>query len=805
ADEAHVGAISDVRRATKDIEQIKRKILNQLTPPIKERVLAAREKLGDTQRLFDHAMRLRKQKEWAEAKELLRDLSLSLKPKLSEMAKNELIKLEVDWLADVPPEQLATADAAINHPVWARTKSRVTHQFILIGPEKLIADVPAPSALRFDVAYIYLTDLFGRVPNPQGDRVTVYFKELWDFGGGQGGGKIIDIGNAKLDAKKTRLDTGLLYHEFTHCVDDTRPIYGGLREGLADFGASFVFETLGQGPGKRWTPRTSLDAFKKDYLDRDLAFWRIPNYAPSAGFLLYFMQQYGREGGAYRWDRYRRFFRAFRACDITDGRTPSVFRAMGFHLAEQFGPSVWKDLERFRLPMQAKDAEAITKEEGLAGSAWLPDEEDFEGYPGSPVRRDVRAGDLADAGSGIEGYEQKLGIIRDWWVIGPFKKAGTDPDAGVFPPEWEIDLTKHYEVPDNTAIWRRPKPGRRERIGKTGWVSFHYTYMDNSAIYAITHVTVPTACDVHFHMRGDDDLTLFVNDQAIGKYTNQGSRALGPWRPARRVTLPDAVRLPARLKQGRNKILIKIRNRHGGAGFILALSRPDGMPIDGWKSDAEGADEKSNRFAQPKANNWSKRALLTFKGRGPLAKLKTTGGKFRVRNKALEGYDNKSKLPWRKYTVRPGFKRDSPSNLAWLNPRITKDVGDFRLRIELDCKQALPKLCVVFQGEGNKDPLSGWTLILTRSGDGVQARLERYGRLIQQSFRVPVPANRDKPLMLEMLLHRKRFSASFAGQPLFMQTPIRLIPGRNRIGIATWNESTRITRLSLRSTSHSSR
>ena len=804
-DDAHVGSIGDVRRATKNLEDLRRKILERLTPEIKKRVKAAQAKYGDTPRLFDHAMRLRKKKEWAEAKEILRDLSMSLQPKLSARAKEALDKLNADWLADIPEEERRIADEAIHHPSWARTKTRVTHQFVLIGPERLLAGVPAASALRFDVAYIYLTDLFGRVPNPQGDRVTVYFKELWDFGGGQGGGKIIDIGNARADARKTRLDTGLFYHEFTHCVDDTRPVFGGLHEGLADFGASFAFQSLAQGPGQRWTPKSSLKAFRRDYLDRDLVYWRIPNYGPSAGFLLYFMQQYGRKDGAWHWELYRRFFRAYRADDIKDGRTPTVFRALGYRLAEVFGPTVWKDLARFRIPLMPRDAEAIAKEEKEAGSAWLPEEKDFAGFPGSPVPRDVRAVDLADEQAGLDSYVDKLGIVKDWHVIGPFKEEGVDPDAGIFAPEWEIDLQRHYDVPNNTAIWRMPRPGRRERINDNGWVSFHYTYMDHSAIYAITHITVPEACDARIHMRGDDDLTLFVNDEAIGKYRNQGGRALGPWRPGAGLLLPDATRFPVRLKAGRNKVLVKIRNRTGGAGFILAVSRPDGKPIEGWRSDTRPPDTKSNRGAAPNSDTWPKRAQLTFKSRGPLARLKTTGGRFRVRNKALEGVDRKGGLPWRKYTVRPGFKRDSPSNLTWLAERLTKDIDDFRLRVDLDCRQSLPKLCVIFEGEGNKDPLSGWTLILIPSGKGIQARLERYGRLIHQSSRIELPKDLETPLRLELLLHRKRFSASFAGKPLFTQTPLRLIAGRHRIGLATWSETTRITALSLRSTSHSSR
>ena len=82
-----------------------------------------------------------------------------------------------------------------------------------------------------DLDYVFQTDLFGRVPNPGGDRVTVFFKELWDFGGGVGGGKTIDIGKADPGQRGYRVDVGLLYHELTHCIDDTDPIFEGFREG----------------------------------------------------------------------------------------------------------------------------------------------------------------------------------------------------------------------------------------------------------------------------------------------------------------------------------------------------------------------------------------------------------------------------------------------------------------------------------------------------------------------------------------------------------------------------------------------
>src|SRR5690606_8209958 len=128
------------------------------------------------------------------ARELVRTIEFT--PELREEAAAARREIERAWLQDVPPEQRAEADAARNHPCWARTAARQSHRFVMIGPKTLVDGIVDESLLRFDLAYLYLTDLFGRVPNPDGDRVTVYFKELWEFGGGIGGGKIVDVGRA---------------------------------------------------------------------------------------------------------------------------------------------------------------------------------------------------------------------------------------------------------------------------------------------------------------------------------------------------------------------------------------------------------------------------------------------------------------------------------------------------------------------------------------------------------------------------------------------------------------------------------
>ncbi|HEB52022.1 MAG TPA: hypothetical protein ENI87_02080, partial [bacterium] len=320
ADRAVLGALNQAQRVTKDRDAIAAKVFALDKAQQAEVNRLADEHEEEAERLaFGIRMATDKQRR-AIARELVRTIEFT--PDLSEEAAAARRRIEREWLADVPPAERQEADAALHHPCWDRTTQRASHRFILIGPKKLLDGIPADSLLRFDLAYLYQTDLFGRVPNPQGDRVTVYFKELWEFGGGVGGGKTIDVGRADPNASKLRVDGGLYYHELGHCVDDTNPIYPGMREGLADFAAAFCYHELGQVAQARAAIGAARRAFLADYLERDLEYWRMPNYGPSAGFLLHFVHEYGRDGSRYQWQRYRRFFRDYRADRIGDGRTP---------------------------------------------------------------------------------------------------------------------------------------------------------------------------------------------------------------------------------------------------------------------------------------------------------------------------------------------------------------------------------------------------------------------------------------------------------------------------------------------------
>jgi hypothetical protein len=799
ADRAVLGALGDAKRATQDRDSIAKKIF-ALPEAQQAEALQLDASLPKSQERIDACVKMAKDRQ---KRALARDLLVRFQYLQDLRARTDaaIAAIEKAWLADVPADERAEAEAAMKHPCWSRTAQRVSHRFVLIGPKQLLDGIADDSLLRFDIAYLWLTDLFGRVPNPDGDRVTVYWKELWEFGGGVGGGKIIDIGNADPASKSLRVDGGLYYHELTHCIDDTSPVYGGMHEGLADFGATFAMMELGQVAGARAAIGLATRAFLQDYLDRDLEYWRIPNYGPSAGFFLHFVTTYGKSGEGYHWELYRKFFRDYRKNPIKDARTPTLARAFAYCLVDAFGEKVFDDLIRFRWPLVPSDLAAIRLEQLAATKKSLAPT--LEDSPGSPVPRDRAAAELHHEQAGLDKHALELGVVRDWWVIGPFRREGVDPDAFRFPPELEIDLAARYDSINNNPGWRRPGP-KPITVEPTGWLAFDFPYMDDSAIYALTHVTVDKDQEAWFWLRADDDVTLFVNDELVGKH-GIGGGPFGPWRPDWRVPLPDAIRFAVTLKQGRNKVLVKVRNGGGASGLVLAIAQRNGLPLANWSTDVEPPAKKFAALDAPDAKKWPSRFRAHFDNAGAQRKLETPIGKWRVRNGALEGFATDREVEWRKYTVRPGFPKDSPSNLAWLPEKSTEQLDAFQLAIDLAPESAAPKLCVIVQGDGQRDALSGWTLILEPAGDKVRGWLERYDERIYMSDLAPFAKNDKKPTRLELTYAARRLTVKLGEHVLFDQAPLLPIPGKYRIGLATWGEALRVEEIELRAAARSSR
>ena len=818
ADQKVIGALDEADRVTRRIDDIREVILTDCTADEQTRIDALVEKLGRTEALFTTANELAAKGDYAVALALYRKLRRVDGIDLYDRAQRRLEEVGEEYLAFTPPAEAEQVRAVLKHPAWDRTTTVESHCFLFIGPEQLVKGIPAESKLHFDLAYVFITDLFGRVPNPQGDRITVYFKELWDFGGGVGGGKIIDIGNADPSpGRAVRVDTGLFYHELTHCVDDTSPVYGGFHEGLANLGAAFAHEALDQEGDALHSFQSNLAQFKKYFLERDLEYWRIQNYGPSAGFFLHFVDTYSSGArGAHDWAPLRRFFREYRDAPVRDGREPYVARSLGHYLVRAYGPRAFDDLMRFGFPLEESDRRLLAREllAFETGEEVTPFEDRYAEHPNSPLPRDAVERDLAKVSrrndrEGAAALRRELGVVFDWKVVGPFFAQRADPEGCIFEPELSIDFKskpkswRASRADMTQRVWQDPIPDwvptdshKNVTLFPSGWIQFDYQPYgdDDSAIYALTHVTVPEAVDATAHIRADDDFVLFVNDRRIDSYRGRGTNGSSNWLLWRGPYehAPDGMRMPVHFAAGRNKVLVKIRNRGGMAGLALAFSRPDGSPL-AFTTDADEPDPPGPRapVAEP---SWKK--VVTIDHRTFKSKAKIEVGSFRARNKAFYGDDTDGRVKWRLFTVRPGFPKDSPSNLLWLKPAQTKDLDALKIDVELASADP-PKLLLTFQGEGEDDGLSGWNLILVPSGnDAVQARLERYDRLVYHSDPVPLPAA-PGGRTLSLRYWDGWCTLTIGDEVVFDRLPIHPIPGRTQVGLATWGPKPEIRSLEL--------
>ncbi|MCB9914815.1 MAG: hypothetical protein H6828_06645 [Planctomycetes bacterium] len=806
ADREVIGALNEAERVQADVDDLRERLVKELSDAdaalAKEREAAQ----GLTAALLAEAERYAQEGRYPVALELVRRLRRSDDVAVEKRAWELLPQYEEAWVARTPPDQAAEVRAALEHPSFARTEVVASHCFLFIGPKDLVRGIPDASKLNFDLAYVCLTDLFGRKPNPEGDRVTVYFKELFEFGGGIGGGKIIDIGNADPHPRQpVTVDNGLLYHELTHCVDDTNPIFAGFREGLANLGAAYCFEALDQDGDAQHSFAGNLEQFRRFFLERDLEYWRIQNYGPSAGFFLYFVDTYAKLGAAqHDWSPLRRFFREYREAPVRDGREPYIVRALGHYLVRAFGPRAFDDLVRFGFPLEERDRRALALELDAFHYDDLGSfDEAFDDFPTSPLPRDLRGRELArytrrdDAQA--EEARRALGVVDRWKTVGPFFTRAADAAAVAFEPERVLDFTA--KVPalratkdeETRLVWRDPigtwEPDAANApvtIDPMGWLHFDYEPYGqrNAAIYAATSVTLPAGGPLVVHVRADDDVAIFLDGKRIGSYDGRGYNGAsgnGRWRGPFK-NLPDAQRFTTELGAGRHTLLAKIKNGGGPAGLVLALSKPDGTPLE-FSTDL---DPPAPRAPQREAR-WKR--VIQLDARSFKGKTKAVVGGFKAARKAFSGTSTDGGVPWRRFTVRPGFPKDSPSNLLWLSPKLTKDLGDARVELELEREATPPKLMLVLQGEGDDDGLSGWSLIVLPHGrDQVSVRLERYDRLVYECEPVALPAG-DAPLHLVYELLDAEVSARLDDVVLLDRVPVKPIPGRTAVGLATWGPS----------------
>jgi HEAT repeat protein len=158
----------------------------------------------------------------------------------------------------------------------------------------------------------------------------------------------------------------------------------------------------------------------------------------------------------------------------------------------------------------------------------------------------------------------RLGLITQWWVVGPWPNPEWSAFDKVFAPEKEIDLTKTYKEGDKEMKWK--PAGTSDPTGRIDLKKI-VADADNVAAYAYAEITCDTEQDVVFRTGSDDGMKLWVNGkQVFGKNEPRG------------LTV-DQDTIPAHLVKGVNKVLIKVLQGGGNWEFCARVTMPDGRPV----------------------------------------------------------------------------------------------------------------------------------------------------------------------------------------------------------------------------------
>ena len=139
---------------------------------------------------------------------------------------------------------------------------------------------------------------------------------------------------------------------------------------------------------------------------------------------------------------------------------------------------------------------------------------------------------------------QHLGIVVDWWLVGPFDAPQKTGFAKVFEPENKVDLQAKYRGQAGEIAWK--KHHETDTLGQLD-LNKQLGTTREAVGYAYAEIDVPREQAAQVRCGADDNCSVWLNgDKVFGR-----DQWLNGTRFDRFVT-------PIQLKAGRNTLLVKI-------------------------------------------------------------------------------------------------------------------------------------------------------------------------------------------------------------------------------------------------------
>jgi HEAT repeat protein len=155
----------------------------------------------------------------------------------------------------------------------------------------------------------------------------------------------------------------------------------------------------------------------------------------------------------------------------------------------------------------------------------------------------------------------KLGFVKQWAIVGPLSWKISDGFSKNLIGEPKVDLKASYPGMGGNVSWKAVATddlaGMVNLAGLLGMV-------DSAAAFAHTEIEVAEDMDIVVHGGSDDGLKIWVNGEVVSE------------QDVDRPFKVDSDNAPAKLKAGKNDLLVMISQRAGGWAFGIRLSRADG-------------------------------------------------------------------------------------------------------------------------------------------------------------------------------------------------------------------------------------
>ncbi len=159
--------------------------------------------------------------------------------------------------------------------------------------------------------------------------------------------------------------------------------------------------------------------------------------------------------------------------------------------------------------------------------------------------RVVRASDkLAALGQPVD-VVAHLGLVVDWWVIGPFDAPAFSGFERSFPPEQSIELRAEYTGQQGNGLrWVRHRTG--DPLGLLNLVQALIP-AEEAVGYAYAEIESPRAVEGQLRCGADDNCTVWLNGEKVF--------ARNQWLNGVRF---DRFVAPIKLQAGKNRVLVKV-------------------------------------------------------------------------------------------------------------------------------------------------------------------------------------------------------------------------------------------------------